>query len=67
VGRVEDEAEIDAEIQRQVETSAGILELPPARSSRCRRRRGWSPRSTATTRCSKRSRLPLLEAALSAS
>jgi len=59
------ESEIDAEIQRQVETSAGILDLPAAQVFPVSAQKGLVAKINDDAALLERSRLPLLEAALS--
>ena len=48
-----DEARIEAEIGRQVDSVAATLGVEPPRCSRCRRRRAWWRASRATRPCSR--------------
>ncbi|KAB2928779.1 MAG: GTPase [Dechloromonas sp.] len=57
--------EIDAEIQRQVESSAGILDLPATQVFPVSAQKGLVAKITGDQALLERSRLPLLEAALS--
>ncbi|WP_434513995.1 dynamin family protein [Dechloromonas sp. ARDL1] len=57
--------EIDAEIQRQVETSADILELPAAQVFPVSAQKGLVAKINGDAALLEKSRLPLLEAALS--
>lgn len=59
------ESEIDAEIQRQVETSAEILDLPAAQVFPVSAQKGLVAKINDDAALLERSRLPLLEAALS--
>ena len=59
------EAEIDAEIRRQVETSAEILDLPAAQVFPVSAQKGLVAKINDDAALLERSRLPLLEAALS--
>jgi hypothetical protein len=58
-------AEIDAEIQRQVETSADVLELPASQVFPVSAQKGLVAKINGDATLLERSRLPLLEAALS--
>ena len=59
------ESEIDAEIRRQAETSAGILDLPAAQIFPVSAQKGLVAKINDDASLLERSRLPLLEAALS--
>ena len=59
------EAEIDAEIQRQVDTSASMLALPASQVFPVSAQKGLVAKINGDPKLLERSRLPLLEAALS--